>query len=1264
MSKSKQEEMTKALGARVADKFVDFATRGLGSVVEIAMEAGPYAQQLFSAVGSAVIMSTVYDLYDDDVINREQFLELRSTLNKSSHEFLKTNYDIVVESTKIIGNKVSTASSFVMPKVKQYLDSINAKCDDTKWCKNMKDYLIEKGVVSARTPLRLTSATSTTSTKPKCNFNKKLELEIRDKFTAKLNKSIPDDPSTYTSPEITKLSQLNTLNSAKAYMRQNAKFVSTVENTHYSGTAIAQIGILTGNDDVVKVGTGIIGVAGIATGIGATLGYGTPACLAMGPLGWTTLVLGGAIALTQALKRTPQNNTLQQTMQAFGQLLNQMRTEMHERFNQIIRILNANQQQFLNQFSAINSNVDSVMDFLRLIDTDIKTISSKIQNINNNINDNFETIMRTLTLDKIVSKREKIQMEITRMRIETRDNFVENMSKLISSATTINELLSGYNDVVSSNGRILQRFGKVRSEFNINSCVQIVRKICLKTKTVFQFNSSQILGYIKKMCDLSADYSFTECLVGIFINTQSIQNILDESDSDSHSSSCSSSSGSRKRYHYIPINNFGIWSLLVVDNVLNQMEYFGKQSYFLKNIIMNDVSNVTYNNSDHMYDEDVSNSKITLHILSKITTDCTGHTGHTGHTEHTGHTIQRKKDPNFSKLIADISSESPTFNIGGLQNPLFFSLYLNVMIEKICEQKNSDGRFPEGFLSIPMYKELLCLTHQIAQYYDFVSICRTPELYTLPMIEYNNARTEVVNSIKTYYENSNNTTFSEKLVKLNEIYRKNITDECELFRTQQIIITPSYADHWFLNKSKHVCGKFCQGSEDNQQDGGRYNNYQNHMNGQVEAHKNNGLAQARRYISNLNKFLETTTNTVKVKNIFVDTIGTVPKYMPQFIMPKIRDNSRFPILRAKPEMINLIPNDVFILQMMNPQKYIISFEYVISEYSDKRITTGTKLRLNILCGNSCIVSKFYDYDPLFYTGAEAVLWFWEGGHINQDVHNCSTSHYSDYSCDNRWDHTIWWPNYSDRAGVNINAYIFSYTTDKIQQLETYITPITPITPGSKITLTNVIRMEIDDIYKEHNKNMKNSDELAIVFKKLDAKYHTVCALLACANVDETKVFSPSLVCIKIHNSQQILSYAESSRHVLNYSLTTFKETPVSASTFANSSTSSHWMEYGNTTNRFCKLLKDIEGCVTERFSASEKMEFNAEVTSTLLKIIEVVQHNPEELKGLDISGFISRATRSFEEKISRGIETTFKNHIKESLLTLTDSQRSALHMLC
>jgi hypothetical protein len=93
------------------------------------------------------------------------------------------------------------------------------------------------------------------------------------------------------------------------------------------------------------------------------------------------------------------------------------------------------------------------------------------------------------------------------------------------------------------------------------------------------------------------------------------------------------------------------------------------------------------------------------------------------------------------------------------------------------------------------------------------------------------------------------------------------------------------------------------------------------------------------------------------------------------------------------------------------------------------------------------------------------------------------------------------------------------------------------------------------------------------------------------------------------------------------------------------------------------MLKDIEGCVTDRFSPSEKMEFNAEVTTTLLKIIEVVQHNPEELAGFDISGFISEATKSYEKKINNGIESTFKEHITESVKTLTNAQKSALHML-
>ena len=1235
------ENTHKILGARIAKKLYGMINKGYVEICNLILDVKPYGEQFFSSLGSAIIMQTAYDMYEDDQLSKSQFMLLRNDLNKKSYEFVKSTFDIIVESgiiTKELLNSTNeNVAKFCVQRLIEYFKSNNLEYDEEKWNKIIKKELIDKKIVSLDTPIR---------TSAKINAKKIVEKEISDKYAQKFGKQI--DLTNSNNPDYIKLSGIRTIKELE-FEISNKKFINTVEDLHYTGIAISQIGSLTKNKDVVKTGTAIMGVASFATGIGASFGFGSATTLAMGPIGWSTLILGGTIMIAQSLDNPSQNNGIYIILQAQSQLLNQMRVEMHERFNQLLKILNNQQQLYLNKFCKITSNIDTIIEYQKLVNNKIQLLMHKIDSTNTNINEKFVSVMTTITQENIIREKENIIKIIKQISLDTRDNFDENMRFILSNATTLNEIMSGYFDITTNPDRILQRFGKIRHEFNINSCVVIANNICKTNVNCFHFSPEQIINFVKKITVESVDYEYGDYILGIFLNNSLLENLL---------AKIRESPVIKKKYLFL-INNFGIWSLLIYDIVLNNYEYIGRNIDFIKNIIMSNISNVKFNNLFEKTKK-IKFTDQTFEILNYINEKC--------------NPVKLTK----IQLIELIRNSENKFNIGQLQNPVLFCVFLNIIIEKINAQKNPEGNFPTGCISIPLYRQLITLTHKIVDYYDFISFCRDDNIYKTMFDNFVLEQRNVKSEITKYYIRNFESEFELLSIQLKELYRTNTCALIEIFANQTIPIGMDYHYLWFKDESHHTHGKFCTQSRTTTVHSDHSKNYRDHMTSQITHHINHALEQTRNALAQINQ----TNDYILINNNQMHNLK-VPKIIPEFMQCL---NYSGPMLKTSNLMKSskFIPDNVFILQFLNPKNYEIIFKY--------RIANG-KFYIFTICNTCIIIINEILFEPLFYKGDEAIFWFWYGGNINMNG-SCKTLYRTDTSLENVWVHTMWIPEYTTRKPVDIEKFTqvhLSKSTDNM--LKFYL---------------------MQKIYLKFNENIKHDLTLQKHFNKLDTAYYTICEFLSntYANVDISKIFTT-----QYNNSKQINALIEKSKDnmldfntivinelikkygdiVLNsddirqkiyeelYELSSNIENttnlleinnqiiiqsenlitekilnngnPNTDSNDMEIKSNSNWLELFDTKNRFCYLMKEIECVVTERFSASEKMDFNREVTNTLLKIIEIIQTNPVELRGFDVSGFVNATTQEFNEKIRNGIKCNYKEHLKKCILTLSANQQ-------
>ena len=91
------ETIHKELAVKIVDKVKNIVTKGLYNIYELGVETYPYIYELCEAYGSGILMQITYDLFDSDILTREEYLQWKNNLNTKSVNFIKTNIEIIKE---------------------------------------------------------------------------------------------------------------------------------------------------------------------------------------------------------------------------------------------------------------------------------------------------------------------------------------------------------------------------------------------------------------------------------------------------------------------------------------------------------------------------------------------------------------------------------------------------------------------------------------------------------------------------------------------------------------------------------------------------------------------------------------------------------------------------------------------------------------------------------------------------------------------------------------------------------------------------------------------------------------------------------------------------------------------------------------------------------------------------------------------------------------------------------------------------------------
>lgn len=1126
------ETIHKELAVKIVDKVKNIVTKGLYNIYELGVETYPYIYELCEAYGSGILMQITYDLYDSDILSREEYLQWKNNLNTKSVNFIKTNIEIIKEVKNVGCDSLETLYN----NIKNY--------ENLNFITQIKKNLVEKNIIKTSDRIKLGDSITDDLNKEILTI---IELDIKNNYERE-HKTLNDTSFEY--PDT--IEKVNILTE------------KTINEMNAAGSCLMNIGILTDKKDLIKTGSGLIGAVSIGTSIAAFLGYGSPAMLSLGPCGIMAGILSGSVMLFQSLQNNPENTQLQEIMLSQSKLLNQIRVEMHERFNQLVSILNEQQQLYLNKFCEINTNIMLLHDFLIFMDSKLSIITEKIVSIQENINEKFENLLNVITYNNIISERERIMRDITIFKMCEKDKFDLNIQNIISNILITNESLSGYSLINLSKDRF-----NLSYEFNINTAVKIVSNM----KNITNYLSvNQIIDWITK--NQNTSYKYNGYFMSLFLTPENIF-LMNEG--------------------FIIINNITSWFLIECNN--NIYSFVGSEKDYVKYIELQKIENIIFhkNTQGNIYE-----------ILNHI----------------------YQKNNNASSL--SVHQEYKTLDIENLQNPILMSLYLNILMEKINEQRTKDNIFKDGFISIPSYEKLMTITHQILKHHDFVKICKNLLIYDEPVSIYKSKLVLLCNKIQHFYSKSYDVDFEEFLINLNKEFTNETTKLMNIFEHQIINIQNSYNGEWFYRMSHHVAGKFCRGETGcwNFNDG-RQNNYINHMNSVLTSHKTTSLNNTRHYLNSL----ETVDKVVITENL-INNSKSIPKYIPEYMEP-LNDKTH-PLLKTY-KFESYISNDYFVSQFLNPKTHLIKIKYEIINDSFNVIfyqNTMEFLRFSL------------KYLPFHYVGNEAIIWFWYGGLINMDINDVSYEYDVATSCDNKWNLTTKYPNYS----IRIPAYNINNQCYECQKF--FSSSFNYFEEHNKLEKTKIKNI-LDDLIIKYNNNIKNDDECKEELDDIDFIYNKINLLLQCGNSKINKNW---------WNFEKILSYAINNDKDISIKILK-KKIIINNSIFDNTPDVDIWLNFENTTSKFFILMDEIKKYVKTRITATEKLERNKEMSSVLIKVLSFVETNHALLKDFNVSEFMDNTTTDFNEKLDNGIELNFVEHLKLSMLNLPSSIKNNLMMI-
>ena len=1202
---SPDDELDQRIVSYISHRIVSTISDTVDAGISTILVCGAYGRKIFDAVGSTVLYEDCKNLRETEHITETEFNRMKDVLLQKSYDFVHLNYDIIWATvneadralTDVIDGSTNSMNAYAAPEItRETRDKImNARTGENDI------YNILTRVIRRHVPDDITAESydDALSDYHKFILKKWDKKNVGDKSAKPRQATIDDMFNEMSKSALDKFASTNTTLAIKPISRAADTTTPTFEldtkQIDDTGCILLKVGILTKNKDMVTTGATLMGASSIMEGV-------TDMMVSGAILSPTKMILGGIMTVMSAFSKEKTDDSMQKFMMQLAEMLFTIRKEMHERFDEMKKILNANQQTLLDNFCNVNLKLDNLYALTTFISEQITDISAQIKDTHTNVMDKINIVLETVKSQHILSRKIDIMSNLRKLALEPKDKFDTNIVSLLSSINTIDDILSGDKVNVDLN---------LPWEFNINTLIGIANAACVNTSACHLYQTDQIAKYLETQ-------KFGKVVVLIYSNDiwKIMENMIMNTTDD---------------------------ILFVIDN----FEYHSFLKCTIAKTVSTTVRTVTTSTTTTTITatETTTTKSDDLCETSVVDTDVVGvnkictYYGHMRDyiknvliqgNQFTVHLVESEPDAILTNLIGstqyinDIKTinKCGQFNISTMQNPIFFTLYITLIIDSIEKQRNDDGTFNQGFVPETVFEEIAKLIPRIGDYYRFAKFCQNKGLYAHLETRMRKARDTLVQTVKTFYDVAYTRIAGDSQFNIMKAQER-VLGQMELFKRQEILVRSDYNPSWFSATNNHYAGKFrgadswCASFAD-ARDGNQHayhTAYRTHMETLLTKMKDDAISVARDILSATPPTFATTYNSRTM---------VVPKILPHLIHPH-PSTPDLPILTAKPNMYNCCHESTYLWQFLYPATHTIEFKYTIKD--------NKEFIIDVYSNKVSVATHMIPYDPKFYTGKEAVMYFWYGGNMSVTGECCASSIQNSYT-DNRSTTTFYYPSYTQRQACSWTDTIWTRTIrgDCVQ------------------TVLAFMQMERDKIHPTLKNDTYYNVSAALNDVKKEYAITKLFAAIGNVELDMVGITAIDNIFTMTGSDTAVRTLCDKS------SMSTIKSCD---------GTCDHvWLSFEHTKSRYINLVYEIKGYSSTRITPSKKMEYNREVIQLLMNVIE--QSGIYKNTGINIGEILKDTYASYETKLNAGTEVSFKDHLRTSLLALPNvpSNVANIMMVC
>ena len=1201
------QEYTNSLNNGLTNKVVNGINLGIDSIKYI------------KAMGHAMFHDSVCELYPEYIGTKEYEKNLE-LISKYTVDFISSATETTLDT--ISDNNYSKIKLFYDFIDLNFKDNNNGKSLSQTLKEGIKDSILGKAHAGdfgddfkqkINKDISSTTAKTSTSTKSKKFVEKEYEKSIdktklNDEEKTKLKEN-PDKLKEIIQEKVNKVT--GEFNDKSKFggltIKEKREFVQTIGEL---GETSYLIGSLTNSKDLISTGVIAMNTCKIASNVLIAMDSGLKLANVNG-------ILGGILVLSSFFgSKSSPYTAIMAGIRGIQDMLQNIHQDMINNFIKVYKELGEIITSIIINFKKLDLDMNVIFEKLNLISSQITHIDNKLTDIHTDISEKFKSLSERITLDDVSTKRTQFISKITNIQCRDKDMFEESMRDLLTLISVEDETLSGFKDI-NNTQRMLGRLQNLDTSYNITTLLEISKKY-----SHYLILASDIEKYLLTL-PINHLFPINKILMFEMLNEKSFENM-----------------------GIYPLYNKGVWSLYVKTTERTIFYGFSSDNIFDKLMQLNiKVDMYIPTNKLNTFRE--SGLYICKLIKSIIINNSS--------------LVTSKQYKSIELKPKDICKIP--INLSQINNPLCYAICLGEICSQI-ESQRKDGILPVGFISGNLFAKLIKLIENNSYYYDLALFFTDKELIQSIFDDYQKSYQEVIKEIeigkKIYWDNFNTKLNLEHKTRMMKILKT----KTEEFRKQTITDFKFSHNMWFHCDRNHHTGKFAgsdsrSGSIHNPICGEQHHArdaHVNHMRKQFEDTKND-LAEL---------ILNIFTNKIyPVLSDFSDTTGNYNKYLIPYIyhVDHKKDQNKYPIL-------TLISIDSCYSEFYEYQKFfandleqnwLMEFTYDIIVGSD-----GTKyFNIQGKINDKVVVEKSQPYEPLFYSGKEAIWFYWYGGEMNLDG-GSHTRQWNECYTDNVSTWTLYYPYYTKREPAQFDIF----------------TGYQGLNATNWYNLRELIYKRVNENYLEKFNGLVRNKSLTIKLKglmdNLDIWDNIIKNIGKLANI-ENKI-SPYSFC---YTDKVIRTGTEFSNYKLFYKMSECKVSDeylimntVIFSNYKNAILTrwvnfnkkfifpETWIGVSGIDYKFFNLIKESIPLITSRYSPSEKEKWTQEMNEILIKILEVSQNSPETFTSFDLLGFIKSVKKSWEDKLSSGtIKGNFKDHVTENLLMLSNGN-NVLKTLC